>query len=249
MPITSTPSLALLGLLSLSFVGSALLAGLFYKIRTWSKRELWRILAFGSATLIASGLNLIIPAQGKAPLFGTLLGFAIFFALENFTIAHSCPENLDEGHVHGLGIFAASALVFHSLFDGMVLGISAKLGTGQLLSVCFSMAIHKFADAMTLLALFESEPYLASFPKRMGAVLAITLATPIGALLTNFLLPLSQYPHAIGILAGVSAGCLIYIGASNILPRIHRLKDPPCFAYFMAGLVFMVVFLGFFNYD
>lgn len=241
-------------LIATSLLASALVAALLYKLRSWSKKELWRILAFGSATLIVSGLNLVIPAQDKTPLFGALLGFAFFFALENYAIIHSCPEYLEEGAV-GIASFTGSlmtlALTMHSLLDGVILGVSAHLGQQEFWSVFAGMSIHKFADAMTLIALLESAAPISGSPrfsKNLGLALAVTLATPFGALLSSLLLYFSALTApSMNLFAGLSAGSLIYIGASDILPRIHRLKDPPCFVFFICGLMCMVAFLSVFN--
>lgn len=233
-------------LLATSLLGSALAASALYKLRTWSKRELWRILAFGSAGLIVSGLNLIIPAEGKMPMFGTLIGFALLFTLEHYALVHSCPEYIEEEcPVHFLSALAIGALIFHNVVDGVVLGISARLGAKEFWSVFVGMTVHKFCDAITLLALLESEK--KRFLKHSAIVALITLTTPLGAALIHVFLRLITPLAIMPLLAGVSAGSLIYIGASDILPRIHRLKDPPCFVYFLIGLIFMVVFLSFFH--
>lgn len=238
-------------LLASSLIACALIASFVYKLRVWSKKELWRVLAFGSATLLASGLNLVIPAEGKTPLFGALLGFAFFFALENYAIVHSCPEYLEERPVY-LGHLTTIALTMHSLLDGAILGVSAQLGRQEFWSVFAGMSLHKFADAMTLIALLESVKSQQSngprFAKNLAIVLAVTLATPLGALLSSAILYFSSLPApTLGLFAGLSAGSLIYIGASDILPRIHRLKDPPCFVFFICGLICMVAFLSVFD--
>ncbi|MBI4369668.1 MAG: ZIP family metal transporter [Elusimicrobia bacterium] len=231
-------------LLALGLLGSTLAAGIFYRARDWSRRELWRILAFGGATLVASGFNLLVPSPGKEPLFGALAGFAFLFALESYSIVHSCPEeHLEDSSPHAMSQLATFALLFHSLLDGVILGVSAQLGKEEFWGVFVGMAIHKFADAMTMLALFATS-FPGYFLTHLGIVFGITLATPIGALVSHVLMTgafLSQ--GILSFFAGFSGGCLIYIGASSILPRLHRLRDQPCFFYFILGLVFMMGFL------
>ncbi|MBI2070011.1 MAG: ZIP family metal transporter [Elusimicrobia bacterium] len=238
-----------IALLATSLTGSALLAGGLYKLRPWSRKELWRVLAFGSATLLVSGFNLLVPSVGKWPLMGAISGFAFFFTLESYAVAHSCPEYLEECHVHGVSGLTALALMFHSLLDGVILGVSGELGEAAFWSVFAGMAVHKFADAMTMLALFESE-LKTGFWSSLGSVIAITLATPAGAMLTSLILPYTaSEPGVLNFFVGFSAGSLIYVGASDILPRLHRLKDPSCFVYFLGGLASMSAFLRFFHHQ
>ena len=226
-------------LLTLSITGSAMVAVILYKARSWSRRELLRILAFGSGTLLVSGLNLLVPSAGREPLFGAIAGFSFFFALENYAVVHSCPEYLEECSVHSMSGLTAMALTFHSLLDGVILGISAKLGPQEFWSVLVGMSIHKFADAMTMMALLESEMRLGYFI-HLAIVLGVTLMTPLGAFLTHALPDPESVAWLLPSMTGFSAGCLLYIGASDILPRIHRLNDSPCFFYYLAGLASMV---------
>ncbi|MBI4064504.1 MAG: ZIP family metal transporter [Elusimicrobia bacterium] len=236
-------SMSIAPLWTLGLLGSAALAGSLYRARSWSRRELWRILAFGSAALIVSGLNLLIPSATKSPLIGVLLGFAFFFALENYAVIHSCPEYMEECSIHWVSGLTAFALIFHSLLDGVILGISAHLSPQKFWSVFAAMGIHKFVDAITMLALFEVALHI-NFFKNMAYVTGIAAATPLAAVLAAGAMPLiSPNAGVFDICVGFSAGSLIYIGAGDILPRIHRLKDPPCFTYFLTGLLFMAGFL------
>ena len=62
------------------------------------------------------------------------------------------------------------------------------------------------------------------------------LATPIGAIL---MIPFSAYisDHIFGGLLGIIAGIFFYIGAADILPRIHKVKDLICWIAFAFGLL------------
>lgn len=234
-------------LLAFSITGSAITAGLLYKARSWSRRELWRILAFGGGSLLVSGLNLLVPSSGHEPLFGAILGFTFFFALESYAVVHSCPEYLEECSVHWMSGLTGAALTAHSLLDGIILGVSAQIGRPEFWTVLAGLAIHKFADAMTLMALLEGE-VKAGYWTHLAITLAITLVTPLGALLAQALPTPDSAAWLLPSLAGFSSGCLLYIGASDILPRIHRLNDPPCFFWYLAGVACMTGMLKAFNH-
>ncbi|MFC1520816.1 ZIP family metal transporter [Elusimicrobiota bacterium] len=221
-------------LMSSAAASTAILAGVFYRIHSWSHKSLWRILSFGSAILLASGFNLLIPSQGKITLIGALIGFTLFFVMENYIIIHSCPHHLTDCQVHSLGVMACVSLLIHSLFDGAILGTSFKVGPLEFKSVLLGMAIHKLMDSLMLLALFKTE-FSWGFNKSLAVVLAIAATMPLGTILALFFIRQSG-SAAIPLLAGISAGGLIYLAASDILPRIHRLKDPVSIVCFLAGL-------------
>ena len=51
-------------------------------------------------------------------------------------------------------------------------------------------------------------------------------------------------PTATSLLLGFAGGSFLYVGASDIIPRLHRSRDGASFASFGAGLTAMLLMRG-----
>jgi zinc transporter ZupT len=95
---------------------------------------------------------------------------------------------------------------------------SVSIPTGIL--AAFGMVLHEFPEGIvTFLLLVKS-----GFSKRKSslyAFLAAALTTPLGVLV-SFPFINSLTPSLLGILLSLSAGALIYVGATHLLPKIEE---------------------------
>lgn len=211
----------------------------------WARKQIWRILALTSGVLLGVGFLKILPEAVSAsyrfgPL-GIVSGFLLLFTLEAFTMTHSCSEFAEDCHVHIVSWGAFAALTLHSFLDGMAISIAfnrtAVLGE----VVSYAILVHKMTDGMTLSGLL-----LGSHFSRWRSFLIVGLlglATPMGAIVFS---PFSGLvsESLLGFLLGITAGMFFYIGASDILPRIHREKDILCLAWFLIGLLIGGIHFG-----
>lgn len=206
--------------------------------RDWFKLHIWRILAFASGVLLGVSFIHILPeANNLSSQFagiGVLIAFLFIFSVEGFTMMHSCMEYAEECPIHIVGWTAFGALTLHSLLDGIAIAVVFKKGAllGQIVSA--AIMIHKFTDGLTLTGLLLASNYSIKKCFRAGALLA--LATPIGAL---FFAPfISNISNSIlGALLGFIAGSFFYVGAADILPRLHKMKDGYCLVTFALGVL------------
>jgi zinc transporter ZupT len=166
--------------------------------------------------------------------WGALAGFGLLFLLETAAMGDSCGEYLEECTSHYLGWAALAALCLHSFIDGFNLSVSYLAGGLAGGAVGLALALHKVADGFTLATLFRE----GGFTKRGSglAVLGVALATPAGALVHQLTMS-SMHPPLAGALLGFAAGSFLYIGAADILPRIHKQGDKLSPALFTAGLL------------
>lgn len=209
----------------------------------WTKKHLWRLLAFGSGVLLGiASLHLLPEAfdlAGRWAGITLLVAFASLFALENVTMVHACEDFLTppKGPVAPAG--ALVALTLHAGIDGMAMGVGLRqsIMLGGVISL--GVALHKFADGLTLTSLLQAANYSKRRQWTMAFVLAI--ATPLGVLASFYsVTPLP--PTAIGAVLGVAAGSFLYVGAADLLPRLHEAHDRTCIVFFLAGLAAMAVF-------
>ncbi len=221
---------------------ATLLGGFAPRATIFSDRAgLARLLAFRSGILIAVAFTDILPdAWSMGPRsagWGALAAFAFCYAAENFAVADSCHEELEGCRSHKLGWPAMAGLFVHSLLDGVNLGATSLSAASALLAAGAATILHKLADGFTLTSLFRQAGY--SSKVGLAALAAVAFATPLGAALSRAGVA-SLGPAATSLLLGFAGGSFLYIGASDLIPRLHRTRDGASFVSFGAGLAAML---------
>jgi zinc and cadmium transporter len=208
----------------------------FYK-EAWAKRHLWRLLAFSSGVLLGIAFLHLLPEAFSlsSHLAGMtlLLTFAFLFAAENVTMVHACEDFLKPPTSAVRPIGALVALALHAGVDGMAIGVGLQQNIVLGSVISFGVILHKFSDGMTLTSLLRA----AGYPKRreLTLCLLLALATPLGALLSfHFSGPLP--PKAIAVVLGIASGSFLYVGAADLLPRLHESHDRYCLFFFLLGI-------------
>jgi ZIP family zinc transporter len=165
-------------------------------------------------------------------------GFLTFHVVEKLLILHTGHEE-EYGHHHHpkLGLLSATALVGHSLLDGVGIGLAFRVNVQIGLAVAIAVIAHDFADGLNTVSLMLSHKndrqttwrYLLfdALAPVVGLVLALILPIPTGWLI----LFLSFF-----------GGSLLYICAGDILPEAHS-KHPSgiTLALTVAGVVFIFI--------
>lgn len=231
-----TRLLLLSGMAAISMIAGGLLP---LRRKNWSEHALLRFMAFGSGVLLGAAFLLIIPEavslNGSRAGLGLATAFVVIFGLEQLGLAHACPECVAEHpcQVHPMGWIAFSALGLHSLMDGV--SIAAGFAASEALGLVATAAIlvHKLPTGIALAAILLG----AGFSSRWCLLLiaAVAVATPAGALLSWTLL-VEPAPALLALLLGLSAGSFVYIGASDILPRLHEERSLPVFLLLVLGV-------------
>jgi zinc transporter ZupT len=229
----------LTGLLMASVL--ATFAGGFFPLSKFLSRQgLWRLFAFRSGILISVTFTDLLP---EAWLYhpswagwGALFGFLLFYAAESLAMTDACPEYLENCTTHSLGAAALAGLFIHSLLDGVNLAVSFAAGSAAGMAAGTALCLHKVADGLTLTSLFKGAGY--SRRQTQTALLTVAIATPAGAaLVQNGTAAMGAYATAA--LLGLASGSFLYIGAREILPRMHRDGDVLTLVFFGAGVAAM----------
>jgi zinc and cadmium transporter len=176
------------------------------------------------------GFDLVPEALSQQPgeLFGVpsvmlaaVIGFLTLHILERSLAIHRGHEDEQgeyAGHVHapGVGIFAASALVVHSLLDGLAIGAGFQAGSTVGAVVAIAVLSHDFADGFntyTITSLYGNDR------RRALTLLVVDALAPVtGAAIT---LLVTIPPELLGLYLGFLAGVLLYLATSDILPEAH----------------------------
>ncbi len=199
-----------------------------------------RALALRSGILLAIAFGDVLPEAWTAgPRLAGLAAFAAFamcYAAEYFAMGDSCHEAVEDCHSHALGTAALIGVLAHSFVDGVNLGAAQMTGPNTLLAAGFAVTLCHFADGFTLTTLFGR----SGFHKNavMALLAAVGLMTAAGAGLTA-LTAKGLAPAPTALLLGFAGGCFVYVGAADIIPRLHKDRDPAALAFFGAGAVAM----------
>ncbi|MFJ9943950.1 ZIP family metal transporter [Streptomyces erythrochromogenes] len=184
----------------------------------------------GGLMLGVVGLDLLPEALHAAgrEVFGVPLALLLFVA--GFLVAHVVERLLavrqaahgaeDGARVPQVGLTAASAMVGHSLADGVALGAAFQVGGGMGVAVALAVITHDFADGFntyTLTSLYGNDRR-----KALMMLFADAVAPVVGAAST-LLFTLPEEP--LGAYLGFFGGLLLYLAAAEILPEAHH-KHP-----------------------
>jgi len=168
------------------------------------------------------------------------LGFLLFYILENVMVIHSGAEvHFKEGtnpqHTKGLVMF--TGLFFHSLLDGIIIGVGFEIDPKVGVLTSLGVILHEFPEGVTTFSIL-----LGSIKKATALKLsvAVGLATPVGAILSlTFLNALSD--GAIGILLAMAGGSFLYISASDLIPETHKEKGYQNTVFLLLGVFFLFI--------
>jgi zinc transporter ZupT len=109
---------------------------------------------------------------------------------------------------------------FHSFLDGVIYSVTFNVSifTGVLAAI--GMVLHEFPEGIVTFLLLER----GGFSKKRSAIyafLAAAISTPLGTLVSYPFIDDIATP-TLGVLLAVSAGALVYVGASHLLPEVEK---------------------------
>jgi zinc transporter ZupT len=184
----------------------------------WARQNTTYFACFAAGVLIAVSFLHIAPKSfATSPDAPTYLfaGYMLMHVFNRFITAYVCdkPETAE----YALGLIPLVGIGFHSFIDGVVYSISftVSLLTGTL--VALGMALHEFPEGIVTYTLLLRSGFSArrSF---LLAFLAAAITTPVGTLV-SYPFVSKVDPALLGIMLALSAGALIYVGATHLLPR------------------------------
>lgn len=169
---------------------------------------------FTAGTLLTLVFLEIIPEVtelNESPfiLLSVIAGFIFFHIIEKVFSLHSHHEENHEHHNHiSSKKVGAWALILHSLFDGMAIGLAYNISPTFGLIVAIGVIAHDFSDGFNTVTLSHSKRLL--FLDSIAPVLGIIIGS-------YFVFP----DNIMSILFGLFAGVLLYVSTSDILPEAH----------------------------
>ena len=192
------------------------------RFRDWGQRNTTYFMCFAAGVLIAASFLHIIPKSfamtPRAPVW-LLVGFFGLHLFNRFLTSFVCERDPDKKE-YAIGIVPMFGIGFHSLIDGFIYSITFTVSilTGFLATL--GMVLHEFPEGIiTYLLLVRGG--IAERKAWVAAFLAAAATTPVGMLIS--------YPvvraidrSTLGTLLALSAGALLYVGATHLLPRAEQ---------------------------
>jgi zinc transporter ZupT len=195
--------------------------GLLYVIRRferWGRENTIYFVCFAAGVLISVSFLHIIPKafsmNSHAP-FYLLAGYLGLHLFNRFINAFVC-DKAPNAH-YDIGLIPMLGIGFHSFIDGSIYSITFTVSIFTGILAATGMVLHEFPEGIiTYLLLIRG-----GFKERTSlslAFLAAALTTPLGMLVSYPFISRIDNPF-LGALLAFSAGALVYVGATHLLPQ------------------------------
>jgi ZIP family zinc transporter len=176
----------------------------------------------------------------SVPLLWIVIGFVLFHIFEKIFALHRShgEEHHEHAHTHPASRTAAVwALIFHSLLDGLSIGLAYQVSPvfGSLLAI--GVIAHDFSDGFNTISLTAHGP--VSRAKKF--LMLDALAPAVGAVIGLYII---VPQHILAILLSLFAGILLYVATGDILPEAHCAKKKHTVQHLIA-LVIGVAYIAF----
>lgn len=188
----------------------------------WGHRNSAYFMCFAAGMLIsASFLHMIPKAFSLNPRSAAwlLVGFFGMHVLNRFLTAFVCERDAAKKD-YALGVLPMLGIGFHSFIDGFIYSIAFTVSvlTGFLATV--GMVLHEFPEGIVTYVLLAKSGF-SECRAMWLAFLAAAATTPVGMLVSYPMVSKIDQP-TLGLLLSLSAGVLIYVGATHLLPRAEQ---------------------------
>lgn len=207
-------------IISIAAFASTLIGGFF---ALYLKDRLHLILGFSAGAIIAVAFFDLLPEalelaggvyEPATILSLTVLGFAAYLVLDRFVLLHSHDEHEEHSHRGSAG---AASLAFHSLLDGIGIGLAFQVSTAVGAVVAAAVLTHDFSDGINTVSMVLKNNGARS--KAMRWLFADAVAPVLGIIATLFFtVPAAQ----LGLLLALFGGFFLYIGASDLIPESYH---------------------------
>ncbi|THG82609.1 ZIP family metal transporter [Pseudomonas sp. A-1] len=188
----------------------------------WGHRNTTYFMCFAAGVLISASFLHIIPRSfsmnPQAPIW-LLVGFMGLHLFNRFITAFVCEKDPDRKE-YAIGVVPMLGIGFHSFIDGFIYSIAftVSLLTGYLATV--GMVLHEFPEGIiTYLLLVRGG--VSERSALWLAFMAAAATTPLGMLVSWPLISVMDR-ETLGTLLALSAGALVYVGATHLLPRAEQ---------------------------
>lgn len=205
---------------------------------------LFVLVGFSAGALMGDAFLHMIPeslesATPQVVAVGTLFGFIVFFFVERFLHWRHCHDETCKVHPFTHMTMVGDSI--HNFIDGLIIAVSFLVSVPLGIVSTLAIIAHEVPQEMGNLGVLiyggfsKNKALLYNFLTQttavLGAIIGYFFSTSI-ELLRPFLLPFA-------------AGGFLYIAASDLVPELHKEKEPKkallSMVFFIVGIVLMWV--------
>jgi ZIP family zinc transporter/zinc and cadmium transporter len=215
--------------------------GVIVTSHKWALRSLRYFVALGSGFMLGAIFLEMVPESMRmspvltgrftAPATLILLGYLIVHAFEHTFASHlhfGEETHHDEVTNPVVGISALVGMLVHTYFDGVAIGVSFLVSDSVGTLVFLAVLLHKIPDGFTIASIAMSSGY--SKAKALSSAVALGVSTLLGVISIH-VLPAFK-PYALPI----SAGSLLYVAATDLMPEVNHEKGVKMALVVFAGI-------------
>jgi len=206
------------------------------KHEKWGSRNIVYFMSFAAGVLVSVSFMHIIPKSiemhSQAPIF-ILIGFMGMHFTNRFVNMYVCHEH-DCTNL-AIGVIPMIGIGLHSFIDGVIYSVTFNVSifTGFLTAI--GMVLHEFPEGIVTFLLLERAG-ISRKKSAFWAFLAAALSTPVGTLVSYpFIRAIDR--TTLGVLLAVSAGALVYVGATHLLPAVEKENKKDTLLSLSAGIL------------
>lgn len=242
-----------------TLAGLATLTGVFLmrKYQEWALENSHYVNSFAAGLILALVFFHLMPESvelSNLAFPAILFGFFLFYLLENFIVIHSgseihyCIDDEEKelglgSHVTRMGLMAFLGLAFHSLIDGVIIGVGFEIDVTIGFLASMAVILHEVPEGITTFALINR----TMSDKANILSIIVAFATPVGAIISLFFIG-GLTEEIVGILLALAAGTFIYVAASDLIPETHEKTNFQNLVAFILGAIFIYVISNLENY-
>jgi zinc transporter ZupT len=210
------------------------------KYEKWGNQNVVYFMSFAAGVLISVSFIHIIPKSfgmsETAPIY-LLVGYMGLYLFNRFLTAFVCNDR--DCSDLSIGIIPMFGIGLHSFIDGVIYSVTFNVSifTGAMAAI--GMVLHEFPEGIVTFLLLKR----AGFSHKKAALYAFltaAISTPFGTLVSFPFI--SKIDNAtLGILLAISAGALVYVGASHLLPAVEKENKKYTLVSLGAGILIAVL--------
>ncbi len=212
------------------------------RFEQWGHKNIIYFICFAAGILISVSFLHIIPKafsmNSNAPVY-LLAGYLSLHLFNRFINAFVCDKGSDAQY--GMGLVPMLGIGFHSFIDGFIYSITFTVSIFTGLLAATGMVLHEFPEGVITYLLLKR----GGFRERTSlllAFLAAALTTPLGMLVSYPLISKIDKPF-LGALLAFSAGALVYVGATHLLPQAETENKRYSLFALAAGILMAAVII------
>jgi zinc transporter ZupT len=213
--------------------------GTIRRYESWALANAPYFACFAAGVLVSVSFLHIMPRSislsANAPA-SLLIGYFAMHLFNRFVTLVVCDRPATKDYA--IGLVPLVGIGVHSTIDGIIYSVTFTVGTMTGIASAVGMVLHEFPEGIFTYVLLRKGG-MEERTALWSATAAAALTTPFGTLISLPIIGRLQ-PSVLGVLLALSAGALIYVGATHLLPMAEREPRHLSLAALAAGILVAV---------